>query len=90
MIPAMLTSSVNAAFFSRGAFITTGRASATSRTLYRPSSAPIGASLGRTASTPPSQYGVPAYAAASFVAYTRVESGQHHDYDVIGGAAIGI
>lgn len=36
------------------------------------------------------QFGVPAYAAASFVAYSRVESGQHHDYDVIGGAAIGI
>jgi membrane-associated phospholipid phosphatase len=34
--------------------------------------------------------GIPAYAAASFVAYSRVESGQHHDYDVIGGAAIGI
>ena len=36
------------------------------------------------------QFGVPAYAAASFVAYSRVESGQHHEYDVIGGAAIGI
>jgi membrane-associated phospholipid phosphatase len=34
--------------------------------------------------------GIPAYAAASFVAYSRVESGQHYDYDVIGGAAIGI
>lgn len=36
------------------------------------------------------EFGVPAYAAASLVAYSRVESGQHHDYDVIGGAAIGI
>lgn len=36
------------------------------------------------------EFGVPAYGVASFVAYSRVESGQHHDYDVIGGAAIGI
>jgi len=34
--------------------------------------------------------GIPAYATASFVAYSRVESGQHHYYDVMGGAAIGI
>lgn len=34
--------------------------------------------------------GVPAYAAASFVAYTRVESREHFYYDVVGGAAIGI
>lgn len=34
--------------------------------------------------------GVPAYVAASFVAYSRVESRQHYSYDVIGGAAIGI
>lgn len=34
--------------------------------------------------------GVPAYAAASFVAYSRVESNNHYAYDVIGGAAIGI
>jgi len=36
------------------------------------------------------EYGVPAYALASFVAYSRVESGQHHPHDVIAGAAIGI
>lgn len=36
------------------------------------------------------EYGVPAYAAASFVAYSRVESGQHHPHDVIAGAGIGI
>ena len=36
------------------------------------------------------QYGVPAYAAASFVAYSRVEAGDHHPHDVIAGAAIGI
>lgn len=34
--------------------------------------------------------GIPAYAAASFVAYSRVESNQHYSYDVIGGAALGI
>jgi membrane-associated phospholipid phosphatase len=36
------------------------------------------------------EYGVPAYAAASFVAYSRVESREHHPQDVIVGAAIGI
>ena len=36
------------------------------------------------------EYGIPTYAAASFVAFSRVESGQHHPQDVIGGAAIGI
>jgi len=36
------------------------------------------------------EYGVPAYAAASFVAYSRVESRQHHPADVIAGAGIGI
>ena len=36
------------------------------------------------------EYGVPAYAAASFVAYSRVESGQHHPQDVVAGAGIGI
>ena len=36
------------------------------------------------------EYGVPAYAAASFVAYSRVEAGEHHPHDVIAGAAIGI
>ena len=35
-------------------------------------------------------YGLPAYAAASFVAYSRVESGEHHPRDVIAGASIGI
>jgi membrane-associated phospholipid phosphatase len=33
---------------------------------------------------------VPAYAAASFVAYSRVESRNHYPYDVMGGAAVGI
>jgi membrane-associated phospholipid phosphatase len=36
------------------------------------------------------EYGVPAYALASFVAYSRVEAGQHHPHDVVAGAAIGI
>ena len=36
------------------------------------------------------EYGVPAYAAASFVAYSRVESNQHYPKDVIAGAGIGI
>lgn len=35
-------------------------------------------------------YGIPAYAAALFVAYSRVEARQHHTHDVIAGAAIGI
>src|SRR5437016_13012973 len=36
------------------------------------------------------EYGIPAYAAASFVAYSRVESREHYPHDVIAGAAIGI
>jgi membrane-associated phospholipid phosphatase len=36
------------------------------------------------------EYGVPAYAAASFVAYSRVEAREHYPHDVIAGAAIGI
>lgn len=36
------------------------------------------------------EYGVPAYAAASFVAYSRVEAGRHHVRDVVAGAGIGI
>ncbi len=36
------------------------------------------------------EYGVPAYALASFVAYSRVESNEHYPHDVIAGAAIGI
>jgi membrane-associated phospholipid phosphatase len=36
------------------------------------------------------EYGVPAYAAASFVAYSRVEARQHRPQDVAAGAAIGI
>jgi membrane-associated phospholipid phosphatase len=35
-------------------------------------------------------YGLPAYVAASFVAYSRVASKQHYTHDVIAGAAIGI
>ena len=36
------------------------------------------------------EYGIPAYAAASFVAYSRVEARQHEADDVVTGAAIGI
>jgi len=36
------------------------------------------------------EYGVPAYALASFVAYSRVEARQHYPHDVIAGAGIGI
>ena len=36
------------------------------------------------------KYGVPAYAAALFVAYSRVEARQHYTHDVLAGAAIGI
>jgi membrane-associated phospholipid phosphatase len=36
------------------------------------------------------EFGIPAYAAATFVAYSRVESKQHYTRDVIAGAAIGI
>jgi len=36
------------------------------------------------------EYGIPAYAAASFVAYSRVEAGEHHPHDVVDGAEIGI
>ena len=36
------------------------------------------------------EYGLPAYAMASFVAYSRVDSRQHYARDVLAGAAIGI
>jgi len=36
------------------------------------------------------EYGLPAYALASFVAYGRVEAKEHYTHDVIAGAAIGI
>ena len=36
------------------------------------------------------EYGVPAYALASFVAYSRVEAREHYPHDVIAGAAIGV
>lgn len=36
------------------------------------------------------EYGVPAYAVASFVAYSRVEARQHYTHDVLAGAVIGI
>jgi membrane-associated phospholipid phosphatase len=36
------------------------------------------------------EYGLPAYVLATFVAYSRVEAGQHYTMDVVGGAAIGI
>lgn len=35
------------------------------------------------------RYGLPAYALASFVAYSRVEADKHHWQDVAAGAAIG-
>ena len=34
-------------------------------------------------------YGLPAFALASFVGYSRVASDRHHWYDVVAGAAIG-
>jgi membrane-associated phospholipid phosphatase len=36
------------------------------------------------------EYGIPAYAAATFVAVSRVESKNHYTHDVLAGAAIGI
>ena len=36
------------------------------------------------------EYGIPAYVAATFVAFSRVESKQHYTHDVIIGVAIGI
>jgi len=36
------------------------------------------------------EWGIPAYALALWVAYSRVEAGEHHPHDVIAGAAIGI
>ena len=36
------------------------------------------------------EYGIPAYALATFVAYSRVETRQHYVHDVIAGAVIGI
>ncbi len=36
------------------------------------------------------EYGLPAYLAASYVAYSRVDAHQHYALDVITGAAIGI
>lgn len=36
------------------------------------------------------KFGLPAYALASFVAYSRVEANQHYNQDVIAGAIIGI
>jgi membrane-associated phospholipid phosphatase len=35
-------------------------------------------------------YGIPAYAAALFVAYSRVEARQHYTHDVLAGAVVGI
>lgn len=35
-------------------------------------------------------YGIPAYAVATFVAFSRVQAKQHYVHDVIAGAAIGI
>ena len=36
------------------------------------------------------EVGAPAYAAATFVAYSRVESREHYTHDVLAGAVIGI
>jgi len=35
-------------------------------------------------------YGIPAYLAASFIGYSRIESKNHHFGDVVAGAAIGV
>jgi membrane-associated phospholipid phosphatase len=35
------------------------------------------------------RYGLPAYALAGFVGYSRVEAKKHHWYDVVAGAALG-
>jgi membrane-associated phospholipid phosphatase len=36
------------------------------------------------------EYGLPSYAVASFVAYSRVEARRHHPHDVAAGAALGM
>jgi len=36
------------------------------------------------------EYGVPAYVAATYVAYSRVQADKHFVEDVVAGAAIGI
>jgi membrane-associated phospholipid phosphatase len=36
------------------------------------------------------RFGAPAFAAATFVAYSRVESREHYSHDVLAGAVIGI
>ncbi len=36
------------------------------------------------------EYGIPAYAVAAFVAFSRVQAKQHYVHDVVAGAAIGI
>ncbi len=36
------------------------------------------------------KYGLPAYAAASFVGWSRIRANKHYPIDVIAGAAIGI
>lgn len=36
------------------------------------------------------KWGVPAYVAAAFVAYSRVEARKHYNHDVLAGAAIGV
>ncbi len=36
------------------------------------------------------KYAIPAYAAATYVAYSRVHSNQHYTIDVVAGAAVGI
>jgi membrane-associated phospholipid phosphatase len=36
------------------------------------------------------EYGIPAYVAASFIGYSRVESNDHYTHDVVAGAFIGI
>lgn len=36
------------------------------------------------------QYGLPAYAVAAFVGYSRVEADKHYTHDVLAGAALGV
>lgn len=36
------------------------------------------------------KWGVPAYAVSTYVAWSRIHSGQHNIWDILGGAAVGV